>query len=208
MLKFNLLSVLLLFATVSYSQIKTPALFSDNMILQQKTMASVWGTDTPNTEIKVTGNWNESATTKSDENGKWKVKLKTPEAGGPYTLKIQGSNEVVFENVLIGEVWLCSGQSNMEMPVKGFNNQPVNGSNEAILNSSDNNIRLFTVERNPSLVPLDDVSGEWLKCKSGIGQRFQCHSLFFWQKAPGCIRYSYRINKRLMGRFKNRSMDG
>ncbi len=75
----------------SYSQIKLPAFFTDNMVLQQKTMASIWGTDKPNTHLTVRGSWNETATTVADSKGKWKVKVKTPEAGGPYTLTIEGS---------------------------------------------------------------------------------------------------------------------
>ena len=111
------LMIFVVSATISYAQIKLPAFFGNNMVLQQNTQASVWGADKPNTTITVTGNWNESATTKTDENGKWKVKIKTPKAGGPYTLSIKGSNKLVPENVLTGEVWLCSGQWNMEMPL-------------------------------------------------------------------------------------------
>ncbi|MDF1548972.1 MAG: sialate O-acetylesterase [Bacteroidales bacterium] len=152
------------------------------MVLQQKTMASVWGTDKPNTSITITGSWDESATTKTDKAGKWKVKLKTPEAGGPYFLTIEGSNKVVLKNVLIGEVWICAGQSNMEMPLKGYNNQPVNGSNEAILNATNSNIRLFTIERNPSLVPAEDVSGKWLVSNPQNAKDFSAVGYFFGEK--------------------------
>jgi len=181
-IRLNLLATIILFTTASYSQIKMPYFFSNNMVLQQKTMASVWGTDKPNTKITVKGSWKESSTTKTDKDGKWKVKLNTPEAGGPYSLSINGSNKVVLENVLIGEVWICAGQSNMEMPVKGYNNQPVNGSNEAILNSKKSNIRLFTIGRNASLVPVDDVSGEWFVANPQTVKDFSAVGYFFGKK--------------------------
>ncbi|MCU0388816.1 MAG: hypothetical protein MUE71_09445 [Chitinophagaceae bacterium] len=127
---------------MSYSQVVLPALFSDNMVLQQNSLVSVWGKDRPLQVITVTGSWSTSITTQTDKNGKWQVKIKTPEAGGPYELTIKGSNEIVLQNILIGEVWLCSGQSNMEMPLKGFKDQPVNGSEEAIANAANAKIRL------------------------------------------------------------------
>lgn len=176
------LMIFVVSTTISYAQIKLPAFFGNNMVLQQNTQASVWGADKPNTTIILTGNWNESATTKTDENGKWKVKIKTPKAGGPFTLSIKGSNKVVLENVMIGEVWLCSGQSNMEMPVKGNPNQPINGSNEAILNSTNSNIRLFSVKKNPSLIPLDDVSGEWLSANPQTVRNYSATAYFFGRK--------------------------
>jgi len=182
MIKLGLAALLILFASVSYSQIKLPAFFSDNMVLQQKTMASVWGADKPNTKVTVTGSWNESTTTETDRDGKWKVKVKTPEAGGPYSLSVEGSNKLILENVLIGEVWICAGQSNMEMPVKGFNNQPVSGGNEAILNSTNNDIRLFTIERKASLIPLEDVSGEWFCANPQSVKDFSAVAYFYGQK--------------------------
>jgi sialate O-acetylesterase len=92
------------------------------------------------------------------------VKIKTPEAGGPYELIFQSDLErKVLKNVLIGEVWLCSGQSNMEMPIKGFTSQPVFNSNDIIAKSNNPQIRLFTVERNLSMKPLDDCSGHWVE---------------------------------------------
>lgn len=181
-LRLALIVIFFLCANNSYSQIKLPAFFADNMVLQQKSMASVWGTDEPNTNISIKGNWNESATTKTDKNGKWKVKVKTPEAGGPYSLTIEGSDTLVLENVLIGEIWICAGQSNMEMPLKGYNNQPVNGSNEAILNSTNSNIRLFTVERNASLTPVEDVSGEWLIANPQTAKDFSAVGYFYGRK--------------------------
>ncbi|WP_242094489.1 sialate O-acetylesterase [Aestuariivivens sediminicola] len=182
MMTLRTLTLVVLFHTALFAQLELPPLFNDHMVLQQKEMVSIWGTDHPNTAITVVGSWNESATTTADANGKWKVKLKTTEAGGPYTLTVQGSSEVVFNDILMGDVWICSGQSNMEMPLKGFRSQPVTGSNEAILNSTNNKIRLFTVKRNPSLVPVDTVSGAWLKSHPLTSKEFSAVAYFFGRK--------------------------
>ena len=114
-------------------QTKLPSFFGDHMVLQQQTNAAIWGLDNPNTKITVTGSWGEEQITTSNDEGKWKTFLKTPKAGGPYTVKINGSTSVQLENVLIGEVWICSGQSNMFMKLKGFYGTPINGGQEAIL---------------------------------------------------------------------------
>jgi len=107
------LCALSLFSSV-FGQIKLPAVMGSHMVLQQKSDAPVWGWAKANEQVSVTGSWDGQtviATTGSD--GKWMVKLKTPVAGGPYTIKISGKNKIVLEDILIGEVWLCSGQSNM-----------------------------------------------------------------------------------------------
>jgi len=99
-------------------------------------------------QVKVTTSWNKKTYTDvADEEGKWSVKVVTPVAGGPYTIIISDGDPVTLKNILIGEVWLCSGQSNMEMPMKGFKDQPVSGSNDAIFNSSNEQIRIYTVPR-------------------------------------------------------------
>jgi len=152
------------------------------MVIQQKTKASIWGEDTPNTKVVVFSSWEERVETLADNKGKWKVKLTTPQAGGPYTVTIEGSEKVVLKNVLIGEVWICSGQSNMEMPLKGFKNQPIIGSEEAIANAKNNNIRLFNVERKASLIPLNDVSGKWNVAQPQTVQDFSAVAYFFGQK--------------------------
>jgi sialate O-acetylesterase len=97
----------------------TPSkLFTDNMVIQRETQAPVWGWADAGEVVTVIGSWGESASTKADEVGKWMVQLKTPKAGGPYALTIQGNNTVEIKNVLSGEVWFCSGQSNMDRALK------------------------------------------------------------------------------------------
>lgn len=146
------------------SELSLPAMFADNMMLQQQTQAPIWGKDAPNTPISITTSWGASASTNADENGRWQLSIATPKAklDSAYTIDISGSNDFTINNVQIGEVWLCSGQSNMDMPVKGFSGQPVEGSNKAILFSKNKDIRLFKVTRNVSHTPLDNLQGQWL----------------------------------------------
>lgn len=188
MIKNFLITALFLSSVISlFSQTHLPALFSDNMVLQQQQLVSVWGTDNPNTKISVTGSWGKSAQITTDDKGKWKLKLQTPSAGGPYTVVIKGTKQVVLKNVLIGEVWLCSGQSNMEMPVKGYPNQPVIGSNETILNSLNDKIRLLNTERSVSITPLYEVKGEWKTASPATTGNFSATAYYFAKKVQSVL---------------------
>jgi sialate O-acetylesterase len=121
-----ILFVLVIPASEVFAQVKLPAIFGDNMVLQQQTEAAIWGKKTLNSTVKVSTSWNnKSYTVVADKDGNWKLKVSTPVAGGPYTVTITDGKPVTLKNVMIGEVWVCSGQSNMEMPMKGFKNQPV-----------------------------------------------------------------------------------
>ena len=102
-------------------EITLPALFTDHMVLQQKTETPVWGWATPESVIEISTSWNVKSSVTTSKNGKWIVKIPTPEAGGPYSIKISSGRLIkTIDDVYIGEVWLASGQSNMEMPVKGW----------------------------------------------------------------------------------------
>ena len=182
MRNYFLLAVLIFLSNCSFSQTRLPAMFSDNMVLQQQQMVSVWGVDNPNAKITVRGSWGKNATAITDSKGQWKLKLQTPAAGGPYKVVIKGSKEVTLKNVLIGEVWFCSGQSNMEMPVKGYSNQPVIGSNETILNSSNDNIRFLNTPRSASITPLYDVKGEWNAVGPATTGNFSATAYYFAKK--------------------------
>jgi sialate O-acetylesterase len=177
-------SVLLLLIIISshtlYGEVKLPAIFGDNMVLQQNSDAAVWGTASKNSTVKVTTSWNKkSYSARADGDGRWKLKVNTPAAGGPYEVTVSEGTTIKLRNVMIGEVWVCSGQSNMEMPMKGFMNQPVLGSNEAIATSSNPAIRLFTVKRATSLQPLDDFAGSWSGCEPEDVSEFSATAYFF-----------------------------
>lgn len=132
------------------SEITLPSLIGSNMVLQQKSKVPLWGKARPHATVRVTTSWDHgmvSAVAAADSS--WKVLVKTPAAGGPFTITLEEGTgkKLVLTNVLIGEVWICSGQSNMEMPVKGFKNQPVLHSNELLLDAGNPQIRLFRLER-------------------------------------------------------------
>jgi sialate O-acetylesterase len=160
--------------------IKLPAIFSDNMVLQQQTNVALWGTATNNTKVIVTTSWvKKSITTMSDENGNWKLKISTPPAGGPFEMTFSDGEVLILKNVLIGEVWLCAGQSNMQMPLKGGYNLPVIGSNDAIATAGNNQIRLFAVPTITSAIPRSDCKGKWQECNSESASHFSAVAFFF-----------------------------
>ena len=133
---------------LSGAKIILPSFFSDNMVLQQKTEAAIWGWAKANSTVQLTSSWNKKKyTVQSDQAGKWKLKISTPAGGGPYELTISDGEAITIHNILIGEVWFCSGQSNMEMPMKGYRDQPIKGSNDAIFNSTNDWIRVYNVPR-------------------------------------------------------------
>ena len=150
------------------------------MVLQQQTQAAIWGKASKNSTVSVSTSWNgKSYSAKASADGSWKVKVTTPKAGGPYEITVSDGKALKLKNVLIGEVWVCSGQSNMEMPVKGFKNQPVIGSSDAIAFSSNPNIRLFSVKRATSLDPLDDFTGTWQLCEPENVADFSATAYYF-----------------------------
>lgn len=145
---FLLLIICIAGPLLANAKISLPSFFSDNMVLQQKTEAAIWGWAKPNSNVQLVSSWNKKKyTVQSDQKGKWKLKIATPDAGGPYEITVSDGELITLHNILIGEVWFCSGQSNMEMPMKGFRDQPVKGSNDAIFNSTNDWIRIYNVPR-------------------------------------------------------------
>lgn len=147
--RFVLVASIVLFYSLSVSaKITLPAFFGDNMVLQQRTEANIWGKARPNSNVSITTSWNNKRySAKSDNEGNWMAKVNTPGAGGPYKVTLSDGEPVTLNNILIGEVWLCSGQSNMEMPMKGFRDQPIIGANDAIFNSANDMMRLYTMPK-------------------------------------------------------------
>ncbi|MGZ8940418.1 MAG: sialate O-acetylesterase, partial [Limisphaerales bacterium] len=175
MLKRNLVWSLVAIAcsgTVSRAEVKLPAIFSDNMVVQRDKPVAVWGwaDDGERVTVKL-GN---SEVTTEARNGKWKVYLAKQKAGGPHTLSVRGKNELTRTNVLAGEVWLCSGQSNMEWRMsQSF--EPA----EDIKHSKNNKIRLFTVPKLKANEPVDDVKGSWVVCEPGEVENFSAVAYYF-----------------------------
>ena len=177
MKNFILLGTILLLCSNFNAQVKVNSLFQNHMVLQRNHPISIFGTAESEEQISVTFKGKNYIT--KVNNGKWNVFLSESKAGGPYTLTIKGRNEIEILDVLVGEVWLCSGQSNMEMPVIGNKGQPINGSNQAILNSNNPQIRLFKVGRKVAKKPLDDCKGEWKLATPSSVKRFSATAYFY-----------------------------
>ncbi|MBK0369109.1 sialate O-acetylesterase [Flavobacterium sp. SE-1-e] len=156
-----------------------PNIFSDHMVLQRNTEVSIWGWGNPKEEITVVGSWdNHEYKVVANNQAKWQVTMKTPEAGGPYSISIKGYNEVVLNDILIGEVWLCSGQSNMEMSASwGIEN-----GDEEMKKANYPNIRFFTVPKLTAETPQNNLSGNWSACTPETMKYFSAVGYFFGKR--------------------------
>lgn len=157
------------------ADVKLPAIFGDDMVLQQKSTVAVWGQADIGEKVEVSGSWMKSAVSaKAGKDGKWQVKIKTPADGGPFTLTVKGKNTITLQNILIGEVWVCSGQSNMEWSV-----QSVDNARQEIQNADFPQIRLFTVKKVTAMRPQADCTGQWQVCSPKTIASFSAAGYFF-----------------------------
>lgn len=163
----------------SFAQLRLPSVISTGMVLQQNDSVALWGWGYNGQKVRVSGNWNNDTSLTTITNfGKWVIKIKTPAAGGPYTLRISSAgNEIVLNDVMIGEVWLCSGQSNMEMSFSGAKH-----TQEELSNSYNKNIRFFQVPRTASDYPQDDLKAVWKTCDSNSLKAFSAVGYYFGKK--------------------------
>jgi len=171
--------ILLFFLQVGNANISLPEIFSDNMVLQQKSEVILWGWAKTGETILIKADWmDKEVTIQTGVQGTWRTTIKTPVAGGPYNIHIKGHNEIILKNVLIGEVWLVSGQSNMEMSAEwGIKN-----GEEEIKNASYPEIRLFTVSTATSLYPQEHLAGKWSVCTPEEMKPFSAIGYFFARK--------------------------
>lgn len=175
------LSLLLLASSHGNALVKLPPFFADNMVLQQQTNANMWGWAKVSATVQVTTSWNNKKyTTKADAAGKWKIAVATGAAGGPYEIKISDGETITLKNVMLGEVWLVSGQSNMEMPMKGFKDQPILNSNDAVFNSANDLLRFYTVPRSVKFLPQDTSKhSTWKQAEPATVADFSATAYFF-----------------------------
>ena len=153
-------SVILKSAAVA--DVKLPAIFGDHMVLQQKAPVQVWGWADPGEQVSVKGSWQWfAATTQAGPDGTWSVTIKTPKAGSAVSLTVKGRNQIVLNDVLPGEVWICSGQSNMEWRMNMLGTEV---GKRDIEKADDPRIRLFTVKQTIATTPKDDIEGRWQVC--------------------------------------------
>ena len=175
------MAALCLLPAVLTAQVKLPPVFADGMVLQQQSDVAIWGKTTPGRKVTVRTGWNgKHYKTVAAADSTWRVKVATPEASyTTYRVTIDDGEKLTLENVAIGEVWLCGGQSNMEMPVGGYPNQPVIGSHDDIVNSANDFLRCFTVARNGSLTPVWDAPGKWEIAAPGTTPGFTATGYYF-----------------------------
>src|SRR6266540_1597346 len=155
------------------AEVHVPSIVGDNMVLQQGRKARVWGTAQPGESVTVTFA-GQTERTIADGQGHWQIFLGPRNAGGPFVLTIAGSNTLTFKNVLVGDVWICSGQSNMEFPLVN-----ATGGAEAMAQANYPEIHLFTVQKNTAALPLDDIKGHWVVTTPEQVGQFSAVGYFF-----------------------------
>lgn len=175
----------LVLATISCSSSNAPlrlhALFSDHMVLQRDASVPIWGWAEPGETVTVSPAWGDAVEGTASESGRWSVSVRTPDAGGPSTMSVATSDTTItIQDIVFGEVWVGSGQSNMEMPLSGWPpNDLIDGSETAIATANFPMIRMFTVERTVSLIPKDDVNGKWIVASLETVGEFSATAHFF-----------------------------
>ena len=169
---FLTLLALLIFSADARAAVKPNSLFSDNAVLQQETPIPVWGVAKEGEKVTVTLDGQSASTTAKD--GKWKVMLPAHKDGGPYEMKISGENTITITNVLVGEVWVCSGQSNMAWDLQRTENAAID-----IAAANYPTLRMFTVVHKTAANPLEDVVGSWEVCTPATAPRFSAVGYFF-----------------------------
>lgn len=186
-IKTCFLLVISLFYYTANSQVTVAKIFSDNMVLQQNANANIWGWANPGDTVRVAGSWNNLVVSAvADVHSKWVAQLETPAAktdGSSYKITVAGKNTITLNNVLIGEVWLLSGQSNMEMQLQGWTGSPVEGSAQAISGANFPNIRLLTVQKKSVAEPQSDIVNNtnalWQICTTNTAKSFSAVGFFF-----------------------------
>lgn len=173
-MKLFISSIFLVFNMFLHANVELPLLFSDGMVLQRNKPIPVWGWADANEKITIKIN-NQTLKTKASENGKWQIELKPEIAGGPYELSVKGENTIIVNNVLVGEVWICSGQSNMEWVVSNSNNF-----NEELKDADYPLIRHFLVEKDMGSTPKEKLKGgNWTICNKNTVGDFTAIGYFF-----------------------------
>lgn len=171
--------VFLLFSLDTIAQLRLPAIISSGMVIQQKDSACFWGWAGPGEKVYVTPSWNNRTdSTVTTNRATWKLKILAPAAGGPFTISIKSRNTITLTEVLVGEVWICSGQSNMEWSY-------YNGTSDIAAEfptALNSNIRLFHIPKAASVYPQEDVKATWATCDSNSIKSFSSVGYFFGKR--------------------------
>jgi len=177
----------LIFISISATaNIRLPAIIGSHMVLQQKSNVTLWGWCDPGEKVKIKVGWDTTQYVATGTSGaKWRVQLATPVAGGPYTISIDGNNKILLEDVMVGEVWVCSGQSNMEMSVNwGLPYQ------DEVAKATNTKIRFFHIPITTSEFPQEDVKAKWVVCSPDEMKSFSAAGYFFGKKLQETLQAS------------------
>ncbi len=162
--------------TAVRAEVRLPAVISSHMVVQQKSEVNLWGWCEPGEKIQVTAGWDTTIyRTEGSSGAKWNLRIKTPAAGGPFQITIKGSNTIVLEDVLVGEVWVCSGQSNMEMSL----NWGIKRYDEEVARAANPNLRFFHVPRTTAEHPQEDLKAKWVVSSPEEMKKFSAVAYFF-----------------------------
>lgn len=173
-----LVFVITFITIVNFAQTKLPTFFGDNMVLQQNTIVAIWGNDIPNKQINIIASWGKKASVKTDKNGKWRLYIQTVKAGGPYHITVEGSDKITYKNILLGEVWLCLGQSNMGWTLENT----IHGT-EDISNARNPNLRIYQSARQSWHEPKTDCpTGKWNEATPYTASQTSAVSYYFAEK--------------------------
>jgi sialate O-acetylesterase len=168
--------ILMFSCTCVFANIRLPAVLGDNMVLQQQSTVKLWGWSAPGEKIFVTASWSTTVDSViASGDAKWSIVVETPAAGGPYTITFKGNNTIVLNNVMIGEVWVCSGQSNMEWSsVHGLSQVKAD-----LPNSANPNIRFFHIPKTTAVYPQEDCAASWKECAPETLKGFSAVAYYF-----------------------------
>jgi len=171
-----ILALMLFLPQISSADVRLPKVFGDHMVLQRDKPPIIWGWAAPGEKVTVTLG-NQKTETKAEATGKWETTLAPMRAGGPLEMAVSGKNRIVFTDILVGEVWLCSGQSNMEWLLRNTDN-----AEEAIKAANFPDIRFLTTEKKASPQPLPDIKGAWAACSPQTADSFSAVAYYFGRK--------------------------
>ena len=163
-----------------YAEVRLPAIIGSHMVLPQNREVNIWGWANPSEVVKIKTEWDTATymVVADFRSARWSVKIKTPKAGGPYKIIIRGLNEIILEDVMIGEVWLCGGQSNMELSA----NDGIKQAQEEAPHATNMMIRFFYVPKMSSVFPQDDTKGKWVVCNPEDMKKFSAVGYFFGKR--------------------------
>lgn len=178
--------IFFVFSHLIYAEVKLPAIVSSNMVLQRDTTIKIWGWATPKETITLDASWLDNVLKiTANTNGDWEINIKTTNSKTPQTIELTSADsKIKLDNILFGEVWVCSGQSNMFQPMKGYSGQPTFEGPMAAAKANNPNLRLFSVKKIGSKIPLDDIN-EYVGWKEASPENvidFSAVAYFFGQQ--------------------------